>query len=39
MNYKFYSYGCADGYITDNYGLSTCPKTDPDKSKKIIQIH
>lgn len=33
VNYKFYSYGCADGYITDNYGLSTCPKTDPDKSK------
>lgn len=32
ISYKHYTYGCSPGYITDNYGLSTCPKTDPNKS-------
>ena len=32
ISYKHYTYGCSPGYVTDNYGLSTCPKTDPNKS-------
>lgn len=32
ISYNHYTYGCSPGYITDNYGLSTCPKTDPNKS-------
>ena len=33
IDYKHYTYGCSPGYVTDNYGLSTCSKTDLDKSK------
>ena len=32
ISYKHYTYGCSPGYITDNYGLETCPKTDPNKN-------
>lgn len=32
ISYKHYTYGCSPGYITDNYGLATCPKTDPNRN-------
>ena len=32
IEYKYYSYGCSEGYKTDNYGLNECKKVDPDKS-------
>lgn len=32
VSYKFYSYGCSSSYITDNYGLSICLKTDSNKN-------
>ena len=29
ISYKHYTYSCPAGYTIANYGLATCPKTDP----------
>ena len=38
ISYKHYTYGCSEGYITDNYGLATCPKTDPNRSANNSEL-
>ena len=32
INYNYYTYSCPAGYSISNYGLTSCPKTDPNYS-------
>jgi conjugal transfer mating pair stabilization protein TraN len=32
ISYNYYTYSCPAGYSIANYGLTSCPKTDPDEA-------
>ena len=32
IKYNYYTYGCPAGYSISNYGLTSCPKTDPNNT-------